>query len=187
MNLLRALLFVCLAAFGQEQAPKPTPTPEVPLTEIPKDAKRLEPELYKWVDAQGKAWLLRRTPFGIIRTPEAVDAQYRKLIPKDAVRVGPNTFKWTDPQGKKWMYEITPLGGISKAEQTEEDKPDEPEVAPSDWTVQEDGDMLKFTRPWPFGGLMRWSRQKDDLSDTEKAVWELELKKRAEQKKKEKK
>ena len=68
------LLLAFLAAFGQEQAPKPTPTPtptpDAPLTEIPKDAQRLEPELYKWVDSHGKAWLLRRTPFGIIRTPE---------------------------------------------------------------------------------------------------------------------
>lgn len=185
MRRLAIPLLLAAATFAQQPkaAPAPTPTPAsaVPTT-IPKDATRLEPDLYRWVDPQGKPWLLRRTPFGIIRTPEDVDAQYRKLVPKDARRTGPNTFEWTDPEGKAWIYEITPLGGVSKALKSEVEKNDIADTLPTDWTVEEDGDSVKFSRPWPFGGATRWSRKKDELTDTERGVWQRELKKKQEKK-----
>ena len=39
---------------------------EAPKSEqIPKDATRVEPNLYRWTDAQGKTWFYRQLPFGV--------------------------------------------------------------------------------------------------------------------------
>ena len=37
---------------------------------IPKDAVEIEPGVYRWKDAQGKTWLIRRSPFGLLKGEE---------------------------------------------------------------------------------------------------------------------
>jgi hypothetical protein len=46
-----------------KKAPAPTPAPIT----VPADAVQVSPGLYRSVDKQGKAWLYRRTPFGVRR------------------------------------------------------------------------------------------------------------------------
>ncbi len=89
-------------------------------------------------------------------------------IPKDAKEIYPGTFRWVDAKGVAWLFTKTPFG-IMKGE---EPKDQQPESTPTDWTVKEEGDNLLFERPWPFGGVKRWTKAKNDLTDVEKAVWQ---------------
>jgi hypothetical protein len=65
-----ALMFFSVAlllAQDQKTAPaKTNPPPKAAsLPAIPAGAKEVEPNLYRYTDPQGTAWLYRRTPFGI--------------------------------------------------------------------------------------------------------------------------
>lgn len=93
-------------------------------------------------------------------------------IPKDAKEIYPGTFRWVDAKGVAWLFTKTPFG-IMKGE---EPKDQQPESVPTDWTVKEEGDNLVFERPWPFGGAKRWTKAKNDLTETERAVWERQQK-----------
>ena len=54
--------------------------------QIPKEAIRVEPNLYRYVDAQGKVWLYRQLPFGVSKyeekpaVPTPVDEQPATLV-----------------------------------------------------------------------------------------------------------
>ncbi len=89
-------------------------------------------------------------------------------IPKDAKEIYPGTFRALDAKGVPWLYTKTPFG-IMKGPEPKDQQPD---PIPTDWTVKEEGGNLLFERPWPFGGVKRWTKSKDDLTETEKAVWE---------------
>jgi hypothetical protein len=103
-------------------------------------------------------------------------------IPPDAVQIDPNTYRYTDPAGKKWTYNRTPFG-ISKmednsVEDVKKAQEDAAHLIESTKAV-EDGDSIQFERASPFG-TTRWKRNKAELNETERAVWERELQKRAE-------
>lgn len=89
-------------------------------------------------------------------------------LPADAKRTEPNTYTWTDPQGKKWIYRQTPFGLVRL-----EDKPAPAQSAgaPEPITAVEDGDVVHFERPTPFG-KQKWSKRKADLTADETAVLE---------------
>ena len=104
-------------------------------------------------------------------------------IPKDAVQVDANTYNYTDPAGKKWIYRKTPFGvsrvedaGISAQEAAKIHNETAREIEST--KAVEDGDSIRFERASPFG-VTRWQRKKTDLNDTERAVWDRELQKRA--------
>jgi hypothetical protein len=103
-------------------------------------------------------------------------------IPPDAVQVDPNTYRYTDPAGKKWTYYRTPFGisrmednSVEAAKRAQEDTA---HLIESTKAV-EDGDSIQFERASPFG-TTHWKRNKAELNETERAVWEHELQKRAE-------
>lgn len=50
---------------AKSDAPKAVPSEAPKSEQIPKDAVRVEPNLYRWVDAQGKIWFYRQLPFGV--------------------------------------------------------------------------------------------------------------------------
>jgi hypothetical protein len=90
-------------------------------------------------------------------------------IPKDAVKAEDGSYRYTDSKGKKWIYRNTPFG-VSRVE----DVPDmRPKPTFDNVTAKEDGDVIKFERPGPFG-VYKWETKKSDLSEMEKAVWERE-------------
>ena len=104
-------------------------------------------------------------------------------IPPDAVQIDPNTYRYTDPAGKKWTYNRTPFG-ISRmedksgsAEDAKKAEEDKAHLIESTKAV-EDGDSIQFERASPFG-TTRWKRNKAELNETERAVWEHEIEKRA--------
>ena len=98
------------------------------------------------------------------KTAAATSAPH--TLPSDAKRTGPNTYSWTDAQGKKWIYRQTPFGLVRL-----EDKPETVESAPEPITAVEDGDVVHFERPSPFG-KQKWTKRKADLTADEIAVLE---------------
>ena len=62
-------LFLLVAALGAAQDRSSSATPSsktaVAPAAIPKGAVEIEPNLYRYTDAHGKAWLARMTPFGV--------------------------------------------------------------------------------------------------------------------------
>jgi len=89
-----------------------------------------------------------------------------------AKRVEPGTYSFTDAQGKKWIYRQTPFGIVRL-----EDKPAEPAAAPAAGppiTATEDGDIVRFERPGPFGPF-RWQKKKSEMDKDERSAWERSL------------
>jgi hypothetical protein len=102
-------------------------------------------------------------------------------IPAGAKETAPGTFSHVDAEGKKWLYRKTPFG-IAKIE----DKPApqaERKVVESErqvveaMTAKEEGDLIRFTRPGPFGDY-QWTKSKSELNDLETAAWKREQERR---------
>src|SRR5205809_1968990 len=94
------------------------------------------------------------------------------VIPAGATLVEPGTYSFTDAQGKKWIYRQTPFGIVRL-----EDKPAEPAAAPAAGppiTATEDGDIVRFERPGPFGPF-RWQKKKSEMDKDERSAWERSL------------
>src|SRR5215471_9927478 len=78
-------------------------------------------------------------------------------IPPGAVEHESGRFYYTDPQGKKWIYTKTPWG-VSRME----DKPIDPDAPKpiddfANVKITQDGDVVKFERPGPFG-IYKWQK-----------------------------
>ena len=103
---------------AKSEPPKTAPS-EVPRSEqIPKGAIRVEPNLYRYVDPQGKTWFYRQLPFGVSKyedkpaEPTAVSEQPAAIVRDlgDSVE-----FQRQTPFGvSKWMRK--------KADLTDEEK-----------------------------------------------------------------
>lgn len=90
-------------------------------------------------------------------------------IPKEAKQIEPYTWRHTDRQGQNWIYRKTPFGVVRYPEPASGPKPDE--AIPEGMTGIEDGDLIRFERPTPFG-MHRWTRKKSELTELEQKVWE---------------
>ena len=115
-------------------------------------------------------------------------------VPKGAVESEPGTFHYTDAQGKKWIYRQTPFGVARLHDAADSDAPGskdasqpqgglyrKPAPAPdlgAGTKATADGDTIRFERPGPFG-VYRWEKNKSDLSEMERAVWNRQLAKTA--------
>jgi hypothetical protein len=92
-------------------------------------------------------------------------------IPKGAVETEPGTFRYTDSDGKKWIYRKTPWG-VARLE----DKPVDPATQPpsdpaAGIKAVEDGDVVHFERPGPFGDY-KWQKKISELDESERAALE---------------
>ena len=73
MKRLIVLLAPCALLLGQQTtkekkpAPKATPAATDSARKIPDGAKQIEPYLYSYRDPQGKNWVYRETPFGVVK------------------------------------------------------------------------------------------------------------------------
>jgi hypothetical protein len=125
MKIMILLLVPCAMLVGQQTTKEKKPAPKAaPATatesaqKIPDGAKELEPYLYSYTDPQGKKWLYRQTPFGVVKwedkpaAPAIIDNTNPVVITDlgDSVR-----FQWKTPFGdQKWVRK--------KSELTEEEK-----------------------------------------------------------------
>jgi hypothetical protein len=85
---------------------------------IPKGATQVEPNLYRYTDAQGKTWLYRRLPFGVSKYEEKPEqpalAEQPALVVRD---LGDSVeFQRNTPFGiSKWVTKKTDLTEEQKA------------------------------------------------------------------------
>ena len=59
-----------MAQTAKQAAKKPARQDTASATEIPAGAKQVEPYIYRYTDAQGKTWMYRQSPFGIMKWEE---------------------------------------------------------------------------------------------------------------------
>lgn len=52
-------------------APRPAASSRTQQLTLPKDAVKIEAFTYRWKDGEGKVWIYRETPFGLVRYEEA--------------------------------------------------------------------------------------------------------------------
>jgi hypothetical protein len=154
---------------------------------VPKPATEVEPNTWRHVDAGGKAWLYRQSPFGLMRSEEpagaATGGRIPDGVPKDAVELEAGRYRWKDEKGQAWIYQSSATGMMKTREVEGEDAKQGPlgakiAAAGSDAlhlvSVKEEGDSLRFTKPGPFGKYS-WVKKKTQLDDDEKKVWEMHL------------
>src|SRR2546422_7475725 len=82
------------------------------------------------------------------------------VVPAGATMVEPGTYTFTDAQGKKWIYRKTPFG-LARIEDKPADRAAAAAPTPSAsmaTTATEDGDIVRFERPGPFG-TYRWKKK----------------------------
>jgi len=76
------MLFILLASSlltgADEKTPAKKPAQparaEAKAEGIPPDAKQIEPGVYRWKDREGKSWVLRNSPFGVLKGEEKAEA-----------------------------------------------------------------------------------------------------------------
>ncbi|MCS7025543.1 MAG: hypothetical protein NZV14_12150 [Bryobacteraceae bacterium] len=90
------------------------------------------------------------------------------ILPKDAKEILPGTYRHVDSKGEAWIYQQTPFGWMRAPESKEQAA----DVIPTDWTARDEGDSVTFERPYPFGGVKRWTVKKTEMSKVEQAVWQ---------------
>ena len=111
----------------RQLSPKPAASADTAPT-VPKGAIEVEPYLYRYTDAQGKTWMMRRTPFGFSRWEDKPappqPAQVDTAPPIKATDLGDTVrFERPTPFGKNtWLRKKTELtddekGWLSAAEQ----------------------------------------------------------------------
>lgn len=109
------LVFGCALAQGapaQKAAAKPKAKPAA--VSVPAGAEKLEDGLWRARDAQGKTWLYKRTPFGIVRTPEEKpqpaqppEASSCRVVKADSVEA---VFEKNTPFGRRtWTRRLEEL------------------------------------------------------------------------------
>jgi len=69
--LFSAALLAAADAPAKKVDPPPTP---VKLLQVPSGAAEVRPGVYRFVDKDGKAWLYRKTPFGVVRAEDSQPA-----------------------------------------------------------------------------------------------------------------
>ncbi|MEO8131608.1 MAG: hypothetical protein ABI822_31230 [Bryobacteraceae bacterium] len=93
-------------------------------------------------------------------------------IPADAKQIDQYIYAKTDEHGKKWLYYQTPFGVTRAEEPTAAQKDAAASVsAGPDYTVEDAGDKLRFSKVTPFG-TKTWTRSKSELTPDERESWE---------------
>ena len=86
------LLAVSATALAEEAKKKEATSKSEPAakaeTQIPAGATEVNPGVFRHVDKDGKAWLYRYSPFGLLKTAEPTDSATKKDQATDAVDDG---------------------------------------------------------------------------------------------------
>jgi hypothetical protein len=103
-----------------KKADKPAPAPKT--VTIPKDAVRNANGSYTYTDKEGKKWLYRPSPFGVIKTPVQDDVDSPKAAPHAAA----SATRATDKGDTVQFERPSPFGTIKwekkKSELTDEER-----------------------------------------------------------------
>ncbi len=120
LMLLAAAMVAAQDRTGATVPPAKPGAPAAAATGLPKGAIEVEPNLYRYTDAQGKTWLARCTPFGFSTwedkpaPPPAVQADTSRLI--NATDLGDTVrFERKTPFGKStWLRKKSELNDDEK-------------------------------------------------------------------------
>ncbi len=175
------VMMVCLGSLAQSKETAGRPEG------VPAGAVAIEGHTWRWVDAKGKAWLYRPTPFGVMKSAEPAQTVAKRPagVPVEALPVSEGVWRWIDGRGKAWMFQETPAG-LMKTEEAAA----KPGVTPTGVkvaetrtdatldliTVKDEGETLRFSRPGPFG-TYSWVKKKSELDKDEMTVWQRSRKK----------
>ena len=92
---MKVWIVLCFCAAMGAAADRPAAKP----TDIPAGAVQAGPGLYRYTDAGGTAWLLRRTPFGVAAVEEKESELVKATEAGDSVRFERRTpfatYTWT--------------------------------------------------------------------------------------------
>lgn len=138
--LLIPVALVCAAEKPQpaKRTTKPKPAAAAQAQSVvPPGAVEVEPNLYRHIDTNGKAWLYRKTPFGISKMDESATQELLKA--QAAAAASTAKVRATDKGDIVRFERSTPMGSQSwekkKSELTAEEKgwlePKTAQVAPS--------------------------------------------------------
>lgn len=77
-------------AYCPESNPMAAPAETAAAPGIPTGAKEVEPYLYRYTDAQGKTWMYRKSPFGLMKWEEKAAPQsvVQQKVPIQATDLG---------------------------------------------------------------------------------------------------
>jgi hypothetical protein len=93
----------------------------------------------------------------------------------EAKKAAPVEKRVIGKDGKTYILRSTPFGTVQVEDKPVDPKSNEP---PERMRAYEDGDNIRFESPTPFG-VASWVRKKTELNETEKAIWERELRNKA--------
>jgi len=65
-----ALFLLSLAIFAVALVAAEAKKPAAPPPGVPDGATQVDPNTYRYTDAEGKAWIYRRSPFGVLKTED---------------------------------------------------------------------------------------------------------------------
>lgn len=158
------IVFVCLAALAQSKEPSAP-------AGVPAGAAAVDGHTWRWVDKAGKAWLYRATPLGMMRSedPGQTPAKRPAGVPVEALPMADGRWRWIDPRKKVWLFQESPAGVMKTEEPKGADA--RPDAVLDLMSVKEEGEMLRFSRPGPFGKYS-WVKKKTQLDKDETIVWE---------------
>src|SRR5258708_40270395 len=98
------LLLSAIAVLAQPAPPKPAPRP----AGVPAEATEIDENSWRLTDNEGKVWILKRTPFGIMRSLAPKDAMASgkrpEGLPAGATQIGAERWRWVEADGKAWRY-----------------------------------------------------------------------------------
>jgi hypothetical protein len=95
---LLLLPFTLLAADGKKAGSKPAPSPSV----VPAGAAEIAPQVWRYTDEDGKTWIYRQTPFGILRGEEQHKKPSVEPAPVKATELGDSVrFEQQTPFGAR--------------------------------------------------------------------------------------
>lgn len=133
MKKLIVLLAPCVLLLGQHTtkekklAPKAKPAATDSAPKVPEGAKQIEPYLYSYTDPQGKKWMYRETPFGVVKWEDkpAAAPVADNTNPIVITDLGDSVrFQWKSPFGEqKWVRKKSELTENEKAMIQREHKP----------------------------------------------------------------
>jgi len=113
---------------------------------LPAEAVKVDAYTHRYTDADGKKWIYRQTPFGLVRyedTAQGQSAGSKQPDPTSPAKPAPSP---SSPESKS-----------------------EPET--TGIKAVEEGDTVRFEKQGPFGKYT-WVRKKDELNEQEKAALE---------------
>jgi len=153
---LAPLVMLVAGAAGQEKSNREETKPRGRLT-LPEGAQKIDAYSHSYTDKDGKSWIYRQTPFGLVRYR---DESKSGAAAAEQNKAEPSTTASGEPA-------LSAAGASSSSAEPSE----APASPPPGLRAFDQGDSVRFERDGPFGKYT-WVRKKDELTSQEQSAWE---------------